>query len=168
MKILTTECAREATSGIELDAFIADLSNRLPLVEGVYSAPVSAGVEIALSKLLAYLLFKNSPVCLYVTGWGIATEHIDLFYGYRRSLGENRALIDSPVHIFEMADQEAFISLLCLVFFFSWDASVFDSTGTFLLRTSHDGWLEIRTSIEALAKNVTEEFGCYGIALLDR
>jgi hypothetical protein len=166
MKILTKENASGMLGGKSLDAFITQLSSQLQLVEDTYSAPVNSGVQIALSKLFAYLL--HSPVCLYVTCWGIATEHLDLFYGYRRSLGEKRPLIDAPVHLFERTDEDAFISVLCMVFFFSWDASVFDLAGRSLLQTSHDGWLEARTSDEALVKNVAVELKKYRVPLLAR
>jgi len=133
MRILSKEDARELLSGRSPDAFILQLSSQLQLVEGTYSAPLKSGVQIALSKLFAYLVLRDSPVCLYVTGWGVATEHLDLFDGYRRSLGEKRPLIEAPVHLFDRTDEDAFISILCMVFFFSWDASVFDLAGRLLL-----------------------------------
>lgn len=168
MKILTKKDASDLLDGKPLDAFITHLSSRLKLVEGTYSAPVKAGVQIVLSKLFAYLLLRDSPVCLYVTCWGIATEHLDLFHGYRRSLGESRPLIETPVHFFEQADEDAFISVLCMVFFFSWDASVFDTTGRSLLQTSHDGWLEIRTDNEDARMEFATELEKYAIPLLSR
>lgn len=168
MKILSKEDARELLSGKSLDAFVTQLSSQLQLVEDTYSAPVNSGVQIALSKLFAYLLLRDSPVCLYVTCWGVATEHLDLFYGYRRSFGEKRPLIDAPVHLFERTDEDAFISVLCMVFFFSWDASVFDLAGRSLLQTSHDGWLEVRTSDQALVKDVAVELEKYRVPLLAR
>jgi hypothetical protein len=168
MKILTKENAHELLSGKSLNAFITQLSSQLRLVEDAYSAPVNSGIQIALSKLFAYLLLRGSPVCLYVTCWGVATEHLDLFYGYRSSLGEKRPLIDAPVHVFERADEDTFISVLCMVFFFSWDASVFDLAGRSLLQTSHDGWLEIRTRDEALAKEIAVELEKYRMPLLAR
>jgi hypothetical protein len=168
MKILSKEDALELLSGKSLDAFIAQLSGQLQLVENTYAAPVNSGVQIALSKLFAYLLLRDSPVCLYVTCWGVATEHLDLFYGYRRSLGEKRPLIDAPVHLFDRTDEDAFISVLCMVFFFSWDASVFELAGRSLLQTSHDGWLEVRTSDQALVKDVAVELEKYRVPLLAR
>jgi hypothetical protein len=166
MKILTKENARELLNGKSLDTFITQLSSQLQLVEGTYSAPVNSGVQIALSKLFAYLVLRDSPVCLYVTGWGVATEHLDLFDGYRRSIGEKRPLIEAPVHLFERTDEDAFISVMCVGFFFSWDASVFDLAGRLLLQTSHDGWLEIRTSDGALVKDVAVELENYKVPLL--
>jgi hypothetical protein len=168
MKILTKENATELLGGNPLDGFITQLSTELQLVEGSYTAPVNSGVQIALSKLFAYLVFRDSPVCLYVTCWGIATEHLDLFDGYRRSLGEKRPLIQAPVHLFERTDENAFISILCIVFFFSWDASIFDLTGRLLVQTSHDGWLDVRTNDKRLAKDVAVELESYRVALLAR
>ena len=168
MRILSKEDARELLSGKSPDAFITQLSSQLQLVEGTYSAPLKSGVQIALSRLFAYLMFGDYPVCLYVTGWGVGAEHLDLFYGYRRSLGEKRPLIEAPVHVFERTEEDAFISLLCMVFFFSWDASVFDLAGRSLLQISHDGWLEIRTNDEALLKAVTVELENYRVPLLTR
>jgi hypothetical protein len=167
MKILSKEDARELLSGNPLDAFITQLSSQLQLVENTYSNPVKSGVQIALSKLFAYLLLREFPVCLYVTCWGVATEHLDLFYGYRRSLGEKRPLIDAPVHLFERTDGDAFISVLCMVFFFSWDASVFDLAGRSLLQTSHDGWLEVRADDDEAIKAFATELEKYGMHLLE-
>ena len=168
MRILSKKDARELLSGKSLDDFIPDLSGHLRLVQGTYLAPVNAGVQIALSKLFAYLVLRDSPVCLYVTCWGVATEHLDLFDGYRRSLGEQRALIEAPVHLFERTDEDTFISVLCMVFFFSWDASIFDLAGRSLLQTSHDGWLEVRASDEAFVKDVAIELESYKVPLLAR
>jgi hypothetical protein len=146
MKVLTEEDARELLNGESLDSFISQLSNRLELLGGTRWTPVNSGRQIALARLFAYLVKGDSRICLYVTDWSIGTEVLDLFYGYRRSIGEGRLLIDAPVHLFDRADEEALVSLLSMVFFFSWDASVFDLAGRMLLRTSHGGWLEVRGS----------------------
>jgi hypothetical protein len=167
MKILTKEDARELLKGKTLETFTAQLATQLRLVGGAYSMPVSSGVQIALSKLLAYLMFRDSPVCLYVTGWGVANEHLDLFYGYRRSFADTRPLIDAPVHVFEHTEKDAFISVLSMAFFFIWDVWVFDLAGGWLLRTSHDGWFEIRTrDDEEAIKDLAIELGNYRIPLL--
>lgn len=167
MRILSIEDARELVRGESLDTFIAQLHSELQIVKGAYSAPAKSGVQIALSKLFAYLVLRSSPVCLYVTGWGVATDQPDLFDGYRRSLGERRPLIEAPVHLFERTDENAFISVLCMVFFFSWDASVFDLAGRSLVQTSHDGWLEVRAGDEALAREFAAELENYSVRLLE-
>jgi hypothetical protein len=98
---------------------------------------------------------------LYVTCWAIATEHLDLFDRYRHSFDEKRPLIEAPVHWFERTDEDPFVSVLCMVFFFSWGAFIFDLTGRLLLQTSHDGWLDVRTNDKTLAKDVAVELESY-------
>jgi hypothetical protein len=168
MIILSRQEASSFLNNISPDVFVARLHRQLRLVEASYSAPIVSGVQIALSKLFAHLSFRNAPICLNITGWGIATEHLDLFDGYRRSLGETRSLIDAPFHCFELTEEEAFVSFLCMVFFFSWDASIFDLEGRLLLQTSHDGWLEVRTNEDDLIREVAAELKSYGIPFLSR
>jgi hypothetical protein len=166
MRILTKEDARELLTGETLDTFIAQLSGQLQLVKGAYSIPLESGRQTALSKLFAYLLHKDSDVCIYITGWSIATEHLDLFYGYRRSVGEKRLLIEAPIHVFGPTEKDAFISVLCMVFYFFWDAWIFDVHGKSLLSISHDGWLEIRTGDKQIFEDVAIELENYKIPLL--
>jgi len=166
MRILTKEDARELLTGEGLDAFIAQLSSQLPIVKGAFSIPLESGRQTALSKLFAYLLLRDSEVCIYITGWSIATEHLDLFYGYRRSVDENRHLIDAPVHVFEPTENDKFISVLCMVFYFFWDAWIFDLRQRSLLRISHDGWFEVRTCDKEVFEAVAVEMENYKIPLL--
>ena len=166
MKILTKEDGRELAKGKALDTFVAQLSSQLQLVKGAYAIPLESGRQTALAKLFTYLFFRETEACIYITGWSIATEHLDLFYGYRRSAGETRLLIEAPVHLFAPTEKDAFTSVLCMVFYFFWDAWVFDLSGRSLLRISHDGWLEIRTNEEELIKEVAAAMEDYKIPLL--
>jgi hypothetical protein len=150
-----------------IDTSVIRLSDGLQLVRGAYSSPLESGVQIALARLFAYWLFDDAPVCLYIVGWGVATEHQDLFYGYRRSLGETRSLSEAPIHIFGEGDENTFISLMSLVLFFSWDAWIFNNAKEILIRTSHDGWLEIRAKHdEAFLNHIATEMESYDVRLL--
>lgn len=170
MKILTKEETRDLLKEKALDTFITQLSDQLWLVKGAYAAPVASGKQIALSRLFAYLVLSDSPVCVYITAWSIApmAELLDLFYGYRRSVGEMRPLMEAPVHLFEPTEEEPLVSVLSVVFFFPWDAWVFDLKGKWLLRKSHDGWFEIRAADDEAVTNVATELESYGIPLLAR
>jgi hypothetical protein len=169
MKILTKEDTDELL-GESLDVFLNKASGRLRLVGGTYSIPPDSGRKTALSRLLAYMLLKNSRICVYVSGWGVwgSAENLDLFYGYRRSVGESRPLIEAPVHLFERADEDAFVSILCMVFYFVWDGWVFDVEGKALVRISHDEWLEIRADDEETIKEFATELENYGMPFLAR
>jgi hypothetical protein len=170
MKILSKEDARELLSGKSLDDFVSQLSSRLRQVGDAYSIPRDAGAKTALSRLFAYLLLRKSSVCVYLSGWNVwpSSENLDLFYGYRRSIGETRYLIEAPVHIFESTEHDALVSILCMVFYFVWDAWVFDIEEKALVRISHDEWLEVRADDDEAIKEFAAELEKYGMPLLDR
>lgn len=170
MKILTREKASEMVAGKPLDAFLSELSGRLRLVGDIYSIPPDSGRKTALSRLFAYLLLRTSHVCIYVPGWGVwgSSEHLDLFYGYRRSFGESRTLMEAPVHVFQRGEEDTFISILSMALYFVWDAWIFDSGGKAVVRISHDEWLEVRTDDVKARKEFAAELKKYGIPPLTR
>jgi len=170
MKILTKENATEMLGGKSLDTFVSQLSSQLRQVGGTYSIPRDSGAKTALSRVFAYLFLRKSSVCIYVSGWGVwgSSENLDLFYGYRRSFGENRPLIEAPVHLFEPTEEGTFVSILSMVFYFVWDAWVFDIEGKALIRISHDEWLEVRADDDETRKEFATELEKYGMPLLAR
>ena len=152
----------------DLDAFVAQLSGRLRQVGGAYSIPRDSGAKTALSRVLDYLVLRNSSVCVYVSGWSVwpSSENLDLFYGYGRSLGETRYLMEAPAHIFESTEHDALASILCMVFYFVWDAWVFDVEGKVLVRISHDEWPEVRLGDDEAVREFAAELGKHGMPLL--
>lgn len=165
MKILTKENAIEMLSEKPLDGFVTELSNQLHQVGGPYSIPPDSGAKTALSRVFAYLLLRKSSVCIYVSGWGVwgSSENLDLFYGYRRSFGETRTLMEAPVHLFEHTEENSFVSILCMVFYFVWDAWVFDTKGKALVRISHDEWIEVRAGDDETRREFSAELEKYGL-----
>lgn len=153
-----------------LHAFLSELSGRLQLVGDTYSIPPDSGRKTALSRLFAYLLLKTPNVCIYVSGWGVweSSENLDLFYGYRRSFGENRTLMEAPMHVFEHGDEHAFVSILSMALYFVWDAWIFDTEGRALVQISHDEWLEVRTDNAKTRREFAAELEKYGMSLLAR
>lgn len=170
MKILTKENAKEMLGGKPVDVFLNELSNQLELVGDAYSIPADAGRKTALSRLFAHLLLRNPNTCIYVSGWGVwsSSENLDLFYGYRRSFGENRTLMEAPVHLFEKTEADSFVSILSMAFYFVWDAWIFDTEGKTLVQIGHDEWLEVRSDDENARKEFAAELEKYGIPLLAR
>jgi hypothetical protein len=170
MKILTKEDAKEMLGGKSLDVFLSELSNRLELVGDAYSIPPDSGRKTALSKLFAHLLLGNPNTCVYVSGWDVwaSSENPDLFYGYRRSFGETRPLMEAPVHLFEQTEADTFVSILSMAFYFIWDAWIFDTEGKALVKISHDEWFEVRCDDENARKKFAAELERYGIPLLAR
>ena len=170
MRVLTQENASETVGGKPLDAFLSELSGRLGLVGDTYSIPPDSGRKTALSRLLAYLLLRGPSACIYISGWGVweSSENLDLFYGYRRSFGENRTLVEAPVHVFQHGEESAFASILSMALYFVWDAWVFDTEGNALVRISHDEWLEVRTNDANARNEFAAELKDCGMPLLER
>lgn len=159
MKILSTHEACSILRTESLSGFVSSLSDRLPDRLTAYSIPADSGVKCSLAKLFSNLLLTEGPAFIYVTGWGIwpSSENLDLFDGYRRSIGVDRSLNDAPVHLLETSDKPAFVSILSMVLYFVWDAQVFDERGTALVTISHDEWMEIKTAHRRIATEWSKE-----------
>ena len=157
MNVLTKDDAAQMLKVETLDSCLYQLSKRLLPAGTAFAIPPQSKAQTALAKFLAYLLLENSGVYLYLSRWSLhpSTEHLDLFYGYRRSVGETRPLSVAPVHFIEPASRHELESILCMVLFFGWEAWMFDETGNTLVRLTNDGKLEVRadgkTSIGAFA-----------------
>jgi len=165
LRVLSKEDASAFLGGRAPDVVVNDLWTQLHLVGDAYKIPPDSGSKTALSRLIAYLLLKKASVCVFVTGWGVwpNSENFDLFYGYRRALGETRPLIDAPFHIFESTEQDALVSILCMVFYFVWDAWVFDFERKALFVISHDEWFEVLVHDEERIGEFKDQMGKYGL-----
>lgn len=170
MKVLSKEDTRTFFRGGSVDELVKGLSSSLSEVGGRHSIPADSGRKTALSRALAYLLLRGSGLCLYVSGWGVwaSAENLDLFYGYRRSAGEHRPLMQAPVQMFEAPEHDAFVSILSMALFFVWDAWLFDREGTVLIRINHDEWLEVKTLRERIGSEIIAEVEKYGALRLGR
>jgi hypothetical protein len=146
MNVLTKDDAAEKLNVETLDSCVTELLQRLPSAGAAYSVPPQSRAQTALAKFLAYLLLERSGVYVYLSHWSLhpASEQLDLFYGYRRSVGETRPLSEAPVHFIGANARHELESILCLIFFFGWEAWLFDDSGTMLVRVTHDGKLAVR------------------------
>ena len=164
MNVLTVEDAKERLGGKEPDVFACELSARLEAA-GAYLIPSDSGAKVVLSRFIARLLPQNRSTFLCLGIWNVwpSSENLDLFYGYRRSHGESRPLIEAPVHVFESAEEDAFVSILCMAFYFVWDAWIFDIDGTVLIKVSHDEWLEGWSSDPKVRATFTARLMEYGM-----
>jgi hypothetical protein len=55
-----------------------------------------------------------------------------------------------------------------MVFYFVWDAWIFDVEGKALVRISHDEWLEVRAHDDEAIKEFAAELGKHGMPVLTR
>ena len=124
-----------------------DTASSLPFSVS-YELPKDTGRKTMLARCLAELLVNRADESfLWITDWGAwpNLSNMDLFYGYRKSLGENRPLIEAPFHVFRQSDVEKFGSLLDLSLYFLWDSVLGASGWDVAVSTSHDETIEIHT-----------------------
>ena len=105
-----------------------------------FNAPTDSGRKTALSRLLVKA-HSMSPGLFFVYEFGIwpSCENMQLFKGYRRSLGEARELFETPGHLFEADDLDQVEALCCLGLYFFWGIMLVSSDGEKAILVSHDG-----------------------------
>jgi hypothetical protein len=145
MNVLTKDDAAAVMNVEALDFWLHQLAGQLKPVGDAFRIPKEAKAQTALAKLLAYLLLQSTGVYIYLSRWSQhpPSEHLELFYAYRRSMGENRPLSEAPVHYFDPATREQLVSILCLMFYFGWDAWIFDANAKTLVRLTRERGLEV-------------------------
>lgn len=119
-----------------------------------YHLPIDAGKKTALARVLSRSIDARQQGLLWITAWGIfpSSENMALFDAYRRSLGENRPIHETPGHVFDQSDLQQIECLLDLALYFYWDTSLFDGAGTIAVRTSHDEWISVYAKDEGRLK----------------
>jgi hypothetical protein len=167
---LSWEQCREWTlaRGIDINQVTSSEWLRIGGTVRKFITPLDAGRINALSMQFC----ERSSIAegmVWITQHGIfpSLENTELFYGYRRSLGEARDIHSIPGHVFEQNEQRQFAAILNLGLLFCWDVAVVDSFGARLAFFSHDRWCAIWAT-EALALNsMFERFCQFGLDALD-
>jgi len=151
MKVLTKDGAAELMQVDDLDWGLHQRAPQVHLAGAPHPIPVQAKAQIGLAKFLGYVLARDCGIYVYLSRWGQhpASEHLDVIYGYRRSAGEGRTLSEAPVHYFEPREGEQLVSVLCLLFFFGWDAWIFDASLKTIMRLTSDKGLEVRAAADS-------------------
>jgi len=110
-----------------------------------YELPSDTGRKTALSRVVIGSIPTWEQGLLWITDWSIfpSSENMALFDGYRKSLGESRAIQVAPGHLFDQVDLIQLECLLDLALYFYWDVSLFDGAGSIAIKTSHDEYFSI-------------------------
>ena len=122
-----------------------------------FPIPVDTGMKRFLSKTITNLYYAvGGEALLWISEYGIwpSAENLNLFYGFRKSLGEDASLYDEPGHLFAKEDLSAIDSLLCLTLYFFWGCMVAPPSCDFLICVSHDEMVDVfvRNGIEGNRK----------------
>jgi hypothetical protein len=146
MQILTPEETANTLRVPSIESFFGDWDWQYPDPVPSYFLPKDSGAKVALARMLTSTFLELGPAVLWITGTGIwpSSEHMDLFARYRLSHGENRTILEAPVHIFEVTEMDTFVSFICLGLFFVWDFEIASQDRSLAMTISHDEWIEYR------------------------
>ena len=88
---------------------------------------------------------ETAVACLDITDWAVwpSSQNMDLFYSYRRYLGEPRLLIDAHFHVFTAAEANQFRNVLHLGLISLFDVAGASTTTDFRFYASHDEYIEV-------------------------
>jgi hypothetical protein len=116
-----------------------------------YRLPVDTGQKTVFARVVSRNIDATRPGLLWFTEWGVfpSSQNPALFDGYRKSLGENRAIHEAPGHIFDASDLNQIECLFDLALYFYWDAILPEGGGTVAVKASHDEWVSIRAKDRA-------------------
>ena len=120
------------------------------------------GRRCAYSNMLTnHLVTDQSAVaCLDITDWAVwpSSQNLDLFYAYRRYLGEVRELGDAHFHVFTASESNELRNILHLGLISLFDVAGASTTTDFRFYASHDGYIEVGWYEGAEWQSTTEWF----------
>jgi hypothetical protein len=144
MKVLTESEAQSFLAANHLGEKLAHLAPETARSE--FTRDV--GRRCAYAKMLTNHLItdETSVACLDITDWDVgmgSNQNMDLFYSYRRYLGEARLLIDAHFHLFTAAEANEFRNILHLGLIFLFDIIGVSTTTDFRFYASHDEYIDV-------------------------
>lgn len=110
-----------------------------------YSIPPDCGHKTAIGRLIANVFNWGDEALLWIDEYGMwpSCEDMNLFSGFRRSLGEASSLHEKPGHIMSKNDTATLATLLSIVLYFSWGAVFIPESKEYTIRISHDEIISI-------------------------
>jgi hypothetical protein len=143
MRVLTLAEAKTFLIGNRLG------ENLNPLDRQISRSEVTADVgrRCAYANLLTNHLMtdETSVVCLDITDWAVwpSSQNMDLFYAYRKYLGEKRLLIEAHFHVFTAAEANECRNILHLGLISLFNVAGASTTTDFRFYASHDEWIDV-------------------------
>ena len=100
LRILSRDAARQEFGDLTSTAFLEEMRCELREHSRTYEIPPEAGRMTYLSRTVVAAAATETTTFLCITEWGIGNQNMELFDGYRASLGEIRSLREAPFHVF--------------------------------------------------------------------
>jgi hypothetical protein len=96
--------------------------------------------------LTNHLITSDTTIaCLDITDWAVwpSSQNMDLFYSYRRYLGERRLLVDAHFHVFTAKEANEFRNILHLGLISLFDVAGASTTTDLRFYASHDEYIDV-------------------------
>ena len=118
-----------------------------------------SGSKVSLAREVVTRLTRDGEALLWLDHWAVwpNSQHMPLFTRFREALGESRALIEAPGHLFQPDEVDDAISVLAVAMLFFWDCHVLPAGNGPAFVTSHDVWNAF-VALHAGDLEVTREF----------
>jgi hypothetical protein len=119
------------------------LADGPPFSVRYFDIPQDPGVRVEVVRDLWQRIGSGKPETLiWVTDWSVwpSSEHMPLALGFRRGLGEERALKAAPACLARLAEDDDALSMLVLAILFLWDCWMLAGDGATAVFLSHDEW----------------------------
>lgn len=143
MRVFTEEEAEEFLLRHGFDEKLRPLDPELARME----VTTDVGRRCAYANMLTnHLITGNSSIaCIDITDWGVwpSAQNMDLFYAYRKHLGETRLLHEAHFHVFNASEANEFRNILHLGLISLFDVTGASTTTDFRFYASHDKWIEV-------------------------
>lgn len=112
--------------------------------KAAYLIPQDAGRKTALAREIMKS-FEGQKGVFSIVNHGVwpSSENLNLFHGYRRSLGESRYIKEVPHHVFVRGESSVIECLLAMSLYFSWDALLVELPRRVSWKFSHDEVFEV-------------------------
>jgi len=116
--------------------------------------PNDSGKKNYIAREISNIEYGNECL-LYIDGYGIwpSSENIELFKGYRKSIGIGESLAEKPAHLIARSEKTELYCLLCMVLYFCWGAILIPESANEIIRISHDECIDILLKENILEKN---------------
>jgi len=105
-----------------------------------------SGTKTNISRAIGTLVTNYSyESLLWINEYGIwpSCEDVNLFNGFRRSLGENEPIYIKPGHLFRIEDIDNIQSIIAMILYFVWGAFIITESKDIVIRISHDEYIDI-------------------------
>jgi len=105
-----------------------------------------SGTKTSISRELGALIKNYSgESLLWINEYGIwpSCEDVNLFTGFRKSIGEKESVYMKPGHLFQTEDIDNIQSIIAMVLYFVWGAIILTEPKDMVIRISHDEYITI-------------------------